>query len=144
MLDVDAPNRSDPFREVEDLRLAERLRGAPRTVRVLLVLLPHHGRVEALLDRGPDGERQSEVVAVDGEVRTVAHAELVDLTEEVVGGVPGQHVGQSGLHADADQGQSAGALPVPRSSELFSPSVTPGSVYGDSGCGRDRLIAMSR
>ena len=38
--------------------------------------------------------------------------ELVDVAEEVVGGVPGEHVGQPRLDADADQRQPAVGLPL--------------------------------
>jgi hypothetical protein len=37
----------------------------------------------------------------------------------VVGGVTGEHVGQPGLDADADQGQPAGRLPLLRRGELL-------------------------
>jgi hypothetical protein len=52
VLDVDALDRADALGEVEDLRLAER-RGRVEAP----LLLPDERRVEALLDRRPDGER---------------------------------------------------------------------------------------
>ena len=69
VLDVDALDRPDPLREVEDLRLGERRRGEPATVPLV-----DDRRVQALLDRGPDRERRGEVVAVDGQVRPVPYA----------------------------------------------------------------------
>jgi hypothetical protein len=117
VLHVDALDRPDALGEVEDLRLGERCRRVP------LAVLPHHGRVEALLDRRPHRERRCEdlvaVVVGHDEVGAVAGAELVDLAEQVVGGVPREHVGEPRLDADADQGQPAGGLPVPRNRELL-------------------------
>ena len=88
-----------------------------------LAVLPDHRRVQALLDRGPHRERRREdlvaVVVGHHEVGAVAGAELVDLAEQVVGGVPREHVGQPGLDADADQRQPAGRLPLPRHRELL-------------------------
>ena len=52
-------------------------------------------RVEALLDRRPDRERRREVVAVDDEVGAVTDADLVDLAEQLVGGVAGRDVGEA-------------------------------------------------
>ena len=78
------------------------------------------------------------------EVGAVAGAELVDLAEEVVGGVPREHVGEAGLDADADQRQPPGGLPLRRRANCSSPSLTPVFSYGASGCGCDSDIAMSR
>ena len=112
------------------------------------VLLPDHGRVEALLDRRPDRERRREdLVALlvgDDEVGAVAHAELVDLAEQVVGGVAGEHVGQAGLDAHADQREAARGLPVRRLRELVVAELDAGLLVRVVGCGSDRLIAMSR
>ena len=69
-------------------------------------------RVEALLDRRPDREGRRELVALDGEVRPVAHADLVDLGEEVVGGVAGEDVREAGLDADPDEREQAGVGPA--------------------------------
>ena len=60
-----------------------------------------------------------EVVAVDGEVRAVAHAALVDLAEQVVLRVPGEDVRQARLHAHAHEREPSGALPVGRLGELL-------------------------
>ena len=65
------------------------------------------------------------VVVAHGEVGAVAGAELVDLREQVVGGVAGEDVGEPGLDADADQGQPAVALPLPATANCSSPSLTP-------------------
>ena len=54
------------------------------------IALPDDRRVQALLDRRPDRERGREVVALDDEVGAVAHADLVDLGEQLVGGVAGE------------------------------------------------------
>src|SRR4051812_11351936 len=79
VLDVDALHPADSFREVEDLRLAEWWRGEPAAV-----ALVDDRRVEALLDRRPDGERRGEGVAVDDQVGPVAHADLVDRAEQLL------------------------------------------------------------
>ena len=94
--------------------------------------LVHDRRVETLLDRRPDRERRGEVVAVDDEVGTVAHADLVDPREEVVAGVAGHDVGESGLDAHPDEGQLAALLPVGEAASCSSPSITPTSLNGRS------------
>jgi hypothetical protein len=106
VLDVDALDRPDPLREVERLGLRERLRREPAAV-----ALPDHGRVEALLDRRPDGERRREVVALDHEVRTVADADLVDFGEELVGRVPCEDVCRARLDSDPDEREQPRVLP---------------------------------
>ncbi len=87
VLDVHALDGTDPLREREDLRLAERLGREPPAV-----LLPDDGRVEALLDRGPDREARREVVSLDDQVGAVPDADLVDLAEQLIRGVAGEHV----------------------------------------------------
>jgi hypothetical protein len=121
VLDVDALDRTDALREVEDLRLAEGLGGEPAAV-----TLPDHRRVEALLDRGPDRERRREVVALDGQVGAVASAELVDGAEQGVGGVPGEDVGQPRLDPHAHQCQPPGGGPVVGHRELLVAKLQPG------------------
>ena len=121
VLDVDALDRPDPLREVEDLGLGERLGRVPAAL-----ALPDHRRVEALLDRRPDRERGREVVAVDDEVGAVADADRVDLGEELVGGVAGEDVREPRLDADADEREPAGLLPAPASANWASPSFSPG------------------
>ena len=98
VLDVHALDRADALREVEHLGLGERLGREPAAA-----LLPDHRRVEALLDRRPDRERRREVVALDDEVGAVADPDLVDLREQLVGGVAREHVGRAGLDADPDR-----------------------------------------
>ena len=60
MLDVDAAQGADAFREDERLRLTKRRGREPTPIAFV-----HDWRVEALLDRGPDAERGSEVEAVN-------------------------------------------------------------------------------
>ena len=74
--------------------------------------LPDQRRVEALLDRRPDREGRRELVALDDEVGAVAHADLVDLGEQVVGGVAGEDVREAGLDADPDEREQAGVGPA--------------------------------
>ncbi len=61
----------------------------------------------------------AKLVALHRQVRPVAHPELVDLGEEVVGGVAGQHVGEPRLDPDPDQREPTGRLPVPGDRELL-------------------------
>ena len=93
---------------------------APRRARrePAAFLLPDHGRVQALLDRRPDGEGGSEVVALDGEVRAVADPDLVDLGEELVRRVACEDVRSAGLDADADEREETLVRPGGRSLEL--------------------------
>ncbi len=59
-----------------------------------------------------------EVVAVDDQVRAVADADLVDLAEQVVGGVAGEDVRQPRLDPHPDEGQPTGLGPGTRLLEL--------------------------
>ena len=139
MLDVDALDGADTIGEVENLWLAEGLGGEPAAVG-----LPDNRRVETLLDGGPDGERRRKLVAVDGQVRPVPGAELVDAGEQVVGGVSREHVGEPGFHPDADEREPPGGAPLVFDANWSSPSLTPVWLYGCSGWRCDRLMAMSR
>ena len=114
VLDVDTLDGADAVGKVENLWLRERFGDEPAAVG-----LPDHRRVEALLDGGPDGERRREVVAVDGQIRPVARAELVDVGEQVIGGVAGEHVGKPWLDADPDQREPPGGAPLIVDSELL-------------------------
>ena len=140
VLDVDALDWADAVGKVENLWLTERFGREPAAVG-----LPDHRRVQALLDGGPDGERRREVVAVDGQVRPVARAQLVDVGEQMIGGVAGEHVGKAGLHADPDQSEPARGLPLVLDGELLVAELDAGEfvrLARDARC--DRLIAMSR
>jgi hypothetical protein len=117
---VDALDRPDPGREDERLRLAERRGGVP-----LAAALPHDRRVQALLDRRPDGERGGEVIPLDHQVRAVADARLVDRGKQPVGRVAGENVRQAGLDPDAAQGQQPAPLPLPGQRELLVAELDP-------------------
>jgi hypothetical protein len=114
VLDVDTLDGSDAVGKVENLWLREWFGGEPTAVG-----LPDHRRVQALLDGGPDRERRRELVAVDRQVRPVARAQLVDVGEQVIGGVAGEHVGKPGLHADPDQREAPGGAPLVLDGELL-------------------------
>src|SRR5581483_7354659 len=114
VLHVHALERPDTFGEVEHLGLRERLRREPAAL-----AFPDERRVETLLDRRPDRERRCEVVAVDDEVRAVAHTDLVELREELVGGVPREDVGKSWLDADAGEAEKPRLAPPCVLVELF-------------------------
>ncbi|MCW4602732.1 hypothetical protein ON003_14845 [Janibacter hoylei] len=81
---------------------------------------------------------------MDDEVGPVAGAELVDLVEELVGRIAGEDIGEARLDPDAEQREPARGLPLPDRASCRSPSLTPGSSCGRSGCGVDSDIAMSR
>ena len=84
-------------------------------------------RVEALLDRRPDRERRRELVALDHEVGAVAHADLVDLGEQVVGRVAGEDVREARLDADPDEREQARAS-QPGARELLVAELHPALV----------------
>ena len=132
VLDVHALDRADALREVEDLRLGERLGRVPAAV-----ALPDHRRVEALLDRRPDREGGREVVALDLEVRAVADPDRVDLGEELVGGVAGEDVGEARLDADPDEREPAGSRQRSCCANWASPSFSPVTAF-------ESVIARSR
>ena len=140
VLDVDALDRADAGRELEQLGLGERRGRVPAAL-----ALPDQRRVQALLDRRPDRERGRERVAVDREVGAVAHADLVDALEQVVGGVAGEDVGEPRLDADPAEREPARAPPTRRATaNCSSPSITPGCSKGRSGWRCESVIAMSR
>ena len=99
--------------------------------------LPHHRRVEALLDDRPHREAGGEdlvaVVVADHQVGAVAGAELVDVVEELVGGVAGEDVGEAGLDADAEQRQPARRLPLAGPGELLVAELDPDLLVGRVG-----------
>ncbi len=134
VLDVDALDHADPLRELEQLGLRERLGGVEAAL-----ALPDQRRVEALLDRRPDREGRREVVALDDEVGAVAHPDLVDLVEELVGCIAGEDVGEPGLDADAEQREQPALLPALVHGELRRRPPS----FGTSGA-PESVIAMSR
>ena len=98
VLDVADLDLADALRQPELLELGERLD------RVEVAVLEHDGRVVAFLDRGPHAEAEADAGgAGDLEVAAVADADVVDLVEEVVGGVAGEEVGHARLDAEAGQ-----------------------------------------
>ena len=74
--------------------------------------LPDQRRIQALLDRRPDREGRREVVALDDEVGAVAHTDLLDLREQLLGRVPGEHVREARLHANPHEREHTGLLPL--------------------------------
>ena len=121
MFDVHALNRPDALREREELRRAERLGRVPRAP----VAIPNHGRVEAFLDGRPDREDRRERVALDAQVAAIPHMDLVDLVEQVLGGMGREDIGQARIHAHAQQRQASGAAPVLVPSELVVAKLHP-------------------
>ena len=107
VLDVDALNSTDVRRELEDLELAEGVGGEPAPFP-----LPDDGRVQTLLDGGPDRERGRELVALDHEVGTIADTDLVDVGEQAVCSVTGEDVRQAGLDPHAHESELAAPLQV--------------------------------
>jgi len=60
------------------------LRGERRHGEEAPLLLPHQRRIEALLDRGPDGEHGGERIALDPQVSARTDVDVVDLVEQVL------------------------------------------------------------
>ena len=107
VLHVHALDLADALGELEQLRFGKRLGRVEAAL-----LLPDQRRIQALLDRRPDGEGRREVVALDDEVGAVPHRYLVDLVEEVVGGVAREDVGEPRLDADAGEREQAALAPA--------------------------------
>ncbi len=122
VLDVHALDRADAGRELEHLGLAEGLGREPAAV-----FFPDDRRIQAFLDRGPDGESGTEGVTVDDEVGAVPDSELVDRGEQVVRRIACEHVRQARLDSHADECQSATLLPLRSKLELFVSELDPGS-----------------
>jgi len=139
VLDVHALHRSDALRKYERFRLAERRSGEPAPL-----AFPHERGIQALLDRRPDRERRRELVARDLEVAAVAHADLVDLGKEMVGGVAREDIREPRLDTDADEREQAAFLPGRRRRELLLAEHSPDQFVGPLGCGLESVIAMSR
>ena len=141
VLDVHALDRADALGELEHLGLAERRGREPAGV-----LLPDHGRIQALLDRGPDRERRREdlvaLVVGDDEVGAVAHAELVDPAR--TGGRPRSGRTRRRGPARRPCPRARGAprhCQSPACANWSSPSFTPGLLVG---VGRMRLRQAHR
>ena len=111
MFDVDTLNRANALGKDKDFRLAKGRSREPAPI-----LLPNHGRIEALLNRGPDAKaRRKNLVAVvvhDDEVRPIACTEFVNAAEQVVDGIAGKNVRQTGLNAHAHERQASGVFPL--------------------------------
>ncbi len=100
VFDVHALDRADPLREVEDLRLGERLRRVPAAVS-----LPDEWRIETLLDRRPDRESRGEVVTLDDQICPVANIDRVDRGKQMIGRVAREDVGESRFDAHPEEGE---------------------------------------
>ena len=129
MLDIHAFDRADSLRKRERLGCAERGRGDPVRTRAI----PFDRRIETLLDGGPDREDRGKGVAGDVEVAAVPDVHLVDLVEQVLRGVPGEDIGQTGIHPHPQHGEPAGSLPLRGAGELFVGELDAGEVMGIGG-----------
>jgi hypothetical protein len=134
MLDVHAFDIADAAGESEHLWLAEWFRREPAAV----ALVDNRGS-EAFFDGGPDGERRSELVPVDGEVAAVSNADLVDRGEEMIGGVASEDVGQAGFNAHAADGEQTARRPCVADRELFIAEFDATGSIGIVGMGRGRM-----
>ena len=126
VLHVHAFHRTNPLRKRELLGRRERLGREPLPP----FTVPDHRRVEALLDRGPDREDRREGVALDAQVAAVPHVDLVDLVEEVLGRVGGEDIGQSRIHAHAQQREASAGAPGGIALELLVAKLHAGMVVG--------------
>ena len=115
MLNVDAFDRTNSRREVEDLWLAKAFRRKKPAL-----LFPNERRIEALFDRRPDGERRSKVVAIDRKVGTIANADFINRVEQMISRVPSKNVGQPRLDAHCDDCEQT----------LFAPGFVGGKLRG--------------
>jgi hypothetical protein len=93
-------------------------------------VLPDDGRVQALLDGGPDAEDGREGEAGNLEVAAVADMDLVDLVEGMLRGVGGEDIGETGVHAHPDQRQPAPLLPGGCHGELLVTQLDAGKLEG--------------
>ena len=128
VLDVDALDRPDALREVEDLRLAERRRSCTSRGP-----LPDHRRVEALLDGRPDRERGREVVPGDG--RGLPRPGRRPRRSRRTGGRPrtGRTRPRGPARRRSRPGRAALPLPTrPATANCSSPSFTPVRACGSS------------
>ena len=94
--------------EIKGLRLRERFRGEPAFLSLI-----DHGRVQTFLNGGPDGKVRRKFITVNGDVRPVTDANLLDFIEEMILGITGKYIGHAGFHAKTDEGQQAFLLPIP-------------------------------
>jgi len=124
VLHVDAFDGTDALREREGLGRAERLGRVP------VAVLPDDRRIQAFLDGGPDAEHRRECKAGNLKVAAVADVDLVHLVEGVLRGVGGEDIGQSGVHAHADQRQLAACLPGGIQGELLVTQLDAGDLEG--------------
>ncbi len=120
MFHIDHIDGADPFRELERFMLREGLRGEPA-----FLLFPDDRRIQAFLNRGPDGKIGRKFVTVDGNVRAVADANFIDLVKEVILGITRKDISHTRLDAHAHQGKQTFLFPVFGFLELIVPQFDP-------------------
>ncbi len=140
VLDVDAFHRTDSGREVEHLGLGERLRRVEAAV-----ALPDQRRIQAFLDRRPDREGRSEVVVRrrPGWRRRGCRPRRARRTARRPRSARRRWrapARRRSRRSRAGRLRSTARAPA----NWRSPSMTPGSLYGRSGCGSESVAAMSR
>ncbi|CAB4605842.1 unannotated protein [freshwater metagenome] len=113
MLNVDALNRADTRREIEDLWLTEAFSRVEAPL-----LFPNQRWVEAFFDRCPNRKGRRKVIAIDRKVGTIADSDFVDRVEEMIGGVSSKNVGEAWLNAHCDDRQQTLLAPGFVSSKL--------------------------
>ncbi len=137
VLDVDALDRPDALGEVEDLRLAERRGGEPATPSSQITGGLRHSSIVVHIEN--DGAKIS--LPSSSVTTRLAPSRVPSSSisrEQVVGGVPREHVGEPGLDADPDQREPPRALPLLGHGELLVAELDAASSYGARGCGFDR------
>ncbi len=125
VLDVDALQLADALGEREQLGLGERLGREPAAVAFV-----DDRRIEALLDRRPDAERRGKGEALDHQVVAVAHADLVNRREQVVGRRSGRDIGEARLDTHADECEQPALGPGVAGRELGSTEADAELVMG--------------
>src|SRR5262249_54856435 len=108
MLHVDHIDRADASWKIKNFVLGERFSGKPA-----FAFFVDDRRIQTLLDRRPDRKVRSELITVDGDVRTIPDANFIDLVEEKIMRIPREYIGHTRLHAKAYQRKVSRALPIP-------------------------------
>src|SRR5689334_23263657 len=76
------------------------------------VPLPDHRWIQTFLDGGPDGKVGSKLVAIDGNVRSIANAHLLDLVKQIVLGIACEDIRHTRLNPHPHQGKLIFLLPI--------------------------------
>src|SRR6185295_9463324 len=107
MFHIDDIHATDALWKIEGLMLREWLRREPA-----FILFPNDRRIQTFFNSRPDRKAGSEVVAINGDIRSIADADLFDLIEEMILGITSEHICHARFHTESDQCEQTFPFPL--------------------------------